>query len=102
MAEALASIQALKVRAERVRVEDNDRAFNTDLISALELGSLVELAEAVVAGALAREESRGAHYRSDFPKRDDARWLTHQLCRYTPDGPRLDHAPVTITRFPPA
>jgi len=102
MAEALSLVRALKVRAERVRLEDNSRTFNTDLISALELGSLVELAETVVAGALAREESRGAHYRSDFPKRDDARWLTHQLCHHTPDGPRLEHAPVTITRFPPA
>ncbi|MEK7797915.1 MAG: FAD-binding protein, partial [Nitrospirota bacterium] len=102
MAEALSLVRALKVRAERVRLEDNSRTFNTDLISALELGSLVELAGTVVAGALAREESRGAHYRSDFPKRDDARWLTHQLCHHTPDGPRLEHAPVTITRFPPA
>jgi succinate dehydrogenase / fumarate reductase flavoprotein subunit len=102
MAEALSLVQALKVRAERVRLKDNSRTFNTDLISALELGSLVELAETVVAGALAREESRGAHYRSDFPKRDDARWLTHQLCHHTPDGPRLESAPVTVTRFPPA
>ncbi|MEK6603276.1 MAG: succinate dehydrogenase/fumarate reductase flavoprotein subunit, partial [Nitrospirota bacterium] len=74
----------------------------TDLISALELGSLVELAGTVVAGALAREESRGAHYRSDFPERDDVRWLAHQLCHHTSDGPRLESAPVTITRFPPA
>jgi succinate dehydrogenase/fumarate reductase flavoprotein subunit len=102
MAEALASVRALKVRADRVRLEDNSATFNTDLISALELGSLVDLAETVVAGALAREESRGAHYRSDFPARDDARWLTHTLCRRTPDGPRLEYAPVTITRFPPA
>ena len=102
MVEALSLGRALKVRAERVHLEDKSRTFNTDLISALELGSLVELAETVVAGALAREESRGAHYRSDFPKRDDARWLTHQLCHHTPDGPRLESAPVTITRFTPA
>lgn len=102
MTEALSLVRALKARAERVRLEDKGRAFNTDLISALELGSLVELAETVVAGALAREESRGAHYRSDFPARDDVRWLRHQLCRRTPDGPRLECAPVTITRFPPA
>ena len=102
MAEALSLVRALKVRAERVRLEDTSRTFNTDLISALELGSLVELAETVVAGALAREESRGAHYRSDFPKRDDVRWLAHQLCRRTPEGPRLESVPVIITRFPPA
>jgi succinate dehydrogenase / fumarate reductase flavoprotein subunit len=102
MTEALALVRAQKVRAERVRVEDHSAVFNTDLVSALELGSLVELAETVVAGALARGESRGAHYRSDFPKRDDANWLKHTLCYYAPDGPRLDYLPVTITRFPPA
>ena len=102
MAEALSSVRALRVRAERVRVEDKGRAFNTDLIAALELGSLVELAEIVVAGALAREESRGAHYRSDFPRRDDQNWFKHQLFRYTPAGPRLEAAPVTITRFHPS
>jgi len=101
MAEALALVKALKARAARVRLEDRGKVFNTDLISALELGSLVDLAETVAAGALAREESRGAHYRSDFPKRDDANWLKHMLCHYTPDGPRLGYAPVTITRFPP-
>ncbi len=102
MAAALASVKALKARAARVRLEDRGKVFNTDLITALELGSLVDLAETVVLGALAREESRGAHYRSDFPKRDDLNWLRHTLCRDTPDGPRLDHIPVTITRFPPA
>jgi succinate dehydrogenase / fumarate reductase flavoprotein subunit len=101
MAEALASVMALKARATRVRLEDTGRIFNTDLITALELGSLVELAETVVVGALAREESRGAHYRADFPRRDDANWLKHTLCHRTPEGPRLDYAPVTITRFPP-
>ncbi len=102
MTEALAAVQALKVRAERVRLEDKGRVFNTDLITALELGSLVELAETVVAGALARQESRGAQYRSDFPRRDDTNWLKHTLYHCTPDGPRLSYAPVTITKFPPA
>src|SRR5213594_3504193 len=102
MTEALAAVQALKARAARVRLDDRGQVFNTDLITALELGSLVELAETVVAGALAREESRGAHYRADFPKRDDANWLKHTLCYYTASGPRLAYTPVTITRFPPA
>lgn len=101
MVEALESIKALKGRAARVRLEDTGRIFNTDLITALELGSLVELAETAVVGALAREESRGAHYRIDFPRRDDANWLRHTLCHCTPAGPRLDYEPVTITRFPP-
>jgi succinate dehydrogenase / fumarate reductase flavoprotein subunit len=101
MAKALELVRKLKVRAERVRLEDTSATFNTDLISALELGSLVELAETVVAGALAREESRGAHYRADFSRRDDAHWLKHTLCHHTPEGPRLSYAPVTITKFPP-
>jgi len=54
-----------------------------------------------VAGALAREESRGSHYRSEFPRRDDTNWLKHTLAYRTPDGPSLRYAPVTITRFPP-
>src|SRR2546425_675014 len=102
MTGALAAVQALKARTARVRLDDRGQVFNTDLITALELGSLVELAETVVAGALAREESRGAHYRADFPKRDDANWLKHTLCYYTASGPRLAYTPVTITRFPPA
>ena len=82
-------------------LQDTGRVFNTDLIQALELQSLLDVAETIVAGALAREESRGAHYRSDFPRRDDANWLTHTLVYRTPEGPRLARAPVTITRFPP-
>ena len=101
IAEAGNTMQALKARAAEVRLEDHGKIFNTDLITALELESLAALAETVVVGALAREESRGAHYRADFPKRDDVHWLTHTLCSYTPDGPRLDYLPVTITRFPP-
>jgi succinate dehydrogenase / fumarate reductase flavoprotein subunit len=101
MSEALEAIRGLRARAERVRLQDKGRVFNTDLIQALELACLVELAETIVAGALAREESRGAHYRSDFPQRDDVNWLKHTLAVRTPEGPRLSYAPVTITRFPP-
>src|SRR2546429_827255 len=102
MTDALAAVRALKARAARVRLDDRGSVFNTDLITALELGSLVDLAETVVVGALARKESRGAHYRADFPKRDDVNWLKHTLCYYTASGPRLEYTPVTITRFPPA
>ena len=96
-----AAVAQQKVRAARVRLDDRGQVFNTDLITALELGSLVELAETVVAGALAREESRGAQYRSDFPRRDDTNWLRHTLCHYQPAGPCLSYAPVTITKFKP-
>ena len=101
MMEAYAKVRALKTRASYVLLQDKGTVFNTDLTQALELGSLLEIAETIVAGALAREESRGAHYRGDFPARDDANWLKHTLAHRTPDGPRLSYAPVTITKFPP-
>ncbi len=101
MTDALKEIRALRLRAEAVRLQDKGKIFNTDLIQAFELSCLVEIAETIVAGALAREESRGAHYRSDFPKRDDGKWLQHTLAMQTPDGLRLTYAPVTITKFPP-
>jgi succinate dehydrogenase/fumarate reductase flavoprotein subunit len=83
-------------------VQDKGRIFNTDLIQALELQCLLEIAETIVVGALGREESRGAHYRADFPKRNDTAWLRHSLSYRRPGGPHLTYAPVTITRFPPA
>jgi succinate dehydrogenase / fumarate reductase flavoprotein subunit len=101
MAEALRHLKNLKARVSRVRLDDHGKIFNTDLVTALELGSLVELGETMIAGALAREESRGAHYRADFPTRDDVHWLKHSLCHVTPDGPRLSYSPVVISRFPP-
>jgi succinate dehydrogenase / fumarate reductase flavoprotein subunit len=101
MTEALTRVRALKHRATLIRLEDHGKVFNTDLILALELRSLLEVAETIVTGALAREESRGAHYRSDFPRRDDAAWLKHTLVRWTPEGPALSYAPVTITKYPP-
>jgi succinate dehydrogenase / fumarate reductase flavoprotein subunit len=75
--------------------------FNTELIAALELGSLLDLAEVIVKGAFAREESRGAHFRKDFPKRNDELWLKHTLAYYREEGSRLEYAPVNITRYPP-
>ncbi|WP_447975222.1 FAD-binding protein [Nitrospira sp. Kam-Ns4a] len=94
-------VRELKARAAHVYLQDRGRIFNTELIQALELASLLDVAETIVAGALAREESRGAHYRSDFPDRDDAAWLRHTLAHRTPEGPRLSYAPVTVTRWPP-
>ncbi len=94
-------LRTLQVRSARVWVQDKGQVFNTDLIQALELQSLIEVAETILAGALARQESRGAHYRSDFPKRDDTNWLKHTLASRTPEGPMLEYHPVTITRFQP-
>ncbi|HSN03824.1 MAG TPA: FAD-binding protein [Nitrospira sp.] len=101
MTAAQDKVRELQHRAAQVRVEDKGRVFNSDLIQALELQCLVELAGTIVAGALAREESRGAHYRSDFPARNDAMWLKHTIAQRTSDGPVLSYAPVTITRFQP-
>jgi succinate dehydrogenase / fumarate reductase flavoprotein subunit len=101
MTEAAEKLRALKARAPHVLLQDRGNVFNADLIQALELGCLVEIAETIIAGALVREESRGAHYRGDYPKRDDPNWLKHTLVHRTPEGPHLSYAAVTITRFPP-
>ena len=98
---ALSKIRELKQRVPDIRVRDRGRIYNTDLLSALEAENLLDLAEVIVAGALARTESRGAHSRRDFPKRDDGNWLKHTLAHYTSTGPRLDYIPVTITMWQP-
>jgi succinate dehydrogenase / fumarate reductase flavoprotein subunit len=101
MSAAISALTALTHRAASVMVQDKGQVFNTDLIQAFELQFLLDVAETIVASALAREESRGAHYRSDFPKRDDALWLKHTVARRTPQGPVLNYEPVAVTRFPP-
>jgi len=100
--EAFNKIKELKQRLPDIQVKDRGRIYNTDLLSAIEADNLFDLAEVVVAGALARTESRGAHARRDFAQRDDANWLKHTLAHYTPTGPQLDYTPVTITIWQPA
>ena len=99
--EALKEIRELRKRFENIRVEDKGGAFNMGLIEALQLDFTLELAEVTVVSALARTESRGAHYRLDYPKRDDKNWLKHTLAYYTREGPRLEYIPVTITKWTP-
>ena len=99
---AVDKVREYKERYKRVSLHDKGGVYNTDLVFALELGFILDCAETIAASALARQESRGAHFRTDFPQRDDANWLKHTLCHYTPDGPRLDYLPVTITQWPPA
>jgi succinate dehydrogenase / fumarate reductase flavoprotein subunit len=101
MSAAISAITALIHRAASVAVQDKGRVFNTDLVQALELQSLLDVAETIVASALERKESRGAHYRSDYPVRDDQHWLVHSLIRRTSVGAVLTYEPVTITRFAP-
>ncbi|MDR7468598.1 MAG: succinate dehydrogenase/fumarate reductase flavoprotein subunit [Armatimonadota bacterium] len=98
---ALQRIKELQERARRLRVSDRGCIYNTDLVTCLELQNLLEVAEVVAAGALARTESRGAQARRDFPRRDDVRWLVHTTAVRTPDGPRLSTWPVPITRWQP-
>ncbi len=95
-------IKGLKERHGRAYVQDKGKVFNTDLINTLETGYLLDLAEAMAAGALNREESRGSHFRRDFPQRDDVNWLKHTLAHWSPDGPKLSYLEVTITKWPPA
>ncbi|MBI3608394.1 MAG: FAD-binding protein [Nitrospirae bacterium] len=95
------ALREIRPRVESVVVQDKSRVFNTELISALELSCLMDLAETIVEGALAREESRGAHARRDFPTRDDANWLKHTLAYASPSGPRLEYLPVTVTKYLP-
>ncbi len=99
--EGLKRIRAIKARFDRVRVVDQSKVYNVNLTDALEVGHMIELAETIVVGAYARTESRGAHARTDYPKRDDARWMRHTLAQKTPQGPSLSYAPVTYTRWEP-
>jgi succinate dehydrogenase / fumarate reductase flavoprotein subunit len=98
----LQEIRQLKQRFKKIKVEDKGKPFNTGMLNALQLDFMLELAEVTIASALPRTESRGAHSRIDFPKRDDQNWLKHTLAYYTNEGPRLEYLPVTITRWPPA
>jgi succinate dehydrogenase / fumarate reductase flavoprotein subunit len=103
LSEARDEVAELKERAGNLHVEDKGCRYNTDLGEALELGFLMDCAEATVASALARTESRGAHAREDHPDRDDKRWLRHSLAFRGQDDepPHLGYKPVTITKFEP-
>jgi len=92
----------LRERFNNVVIDDRGRTYNTNLTQALELGFMLEVAETMVACALNREESRGAHQRRDFPKRDDQRFLAHSVVSKDADGrPQVQYLPVVITRWPP-
>jgi succinate dehydrogenase / fumarate reductase flavoprotein subunit len=97
----LAIVKELRERYRRIRLQDKGKIFNTDLQEALELGYLLDLAEVTVVSALARRESRGAHYREDFPRRNDAEWLKHTLAYRFNGEFELRYKPVVITRFQP-
>jgi succinate dehydrogenase / fumarate reductase flavoprotein subunit len=101
MTEAKQKIDELRNAYAYAAIQDKGKTFNTDLMEALELGYMLDCAETIVAGALARQESRGAHYRTDFEKRDDVNWLAHTMIKRTSGGLELRKKPVTITVFEP-
>ncbi len=101
MQTGLDKIRALKDAYARVRVEDKSRIYNSNLIQTLETRNMLDLAEALLASALAREESRGGHARTDFQTRDDGKFLAHTMAYYTGGAPRLDYKPVAITAWKP-
>ena len=102
MEKGVDTFSALRERVDALGIRDTSRAFNTELVGALELENLVDIGECILRSGLAREESRGAHQRTDFTARDDERFLAHHLVRRDDDGTaRIEQLPVTITRWPP-
>jgi len=103
LVKAADKLRDLQERLVSARIDDHSRTFNTELVAAMELSFMLDVAESIVLSASRREESRGAHQRTDFPARDDQRFLAHSLVHREADGSsRVEYAPVTITRFPPA
>jgi len=106
MADGVARIEALAGELKDMSISDSNRVFNTELVEALELENLMALSRVTAAGALARQESRGAHARDDYPDRDDVHWMKHTLASILDDEVRLDYKPVrtkpmSVESFPP-
>ena len=99
--EALEKVKGLKARYQRVGISSAEGTYNPSLSTLLELENMLDVAHVVVASALARQESRGAHFRTDFPQRDDANWSQHTIASHGPDGPSLAYKPVVITQWRP-
>ncbi len=102
MTQALDTVAQLQEAYKNVELQDKGKTFNTELVEAIELGFLLDCSEATVHGALARKESRGAHYRTDYQKRDDANWLKHTLAYQGKDSHdvRLDYKDVILIDDP--
>ncbi len=102
MEAGIAKLKEIRKRIPNIGLQDHGKVFNLELVDALQLQSIMDLAETTAVGAVAREESRGAHSRPDFPDRNDEDWMKHTLSYRTASGPRLDYEAVTITKIPPA
>ena len=101
MRATLDTVVQLKGRYADLGLQDGSKVFNTELLQALELGNMIDVAEAVAVSAVQRKESRGAHTRTDFPARNDAELLKHSVVKFSADGPTVDYKPVTLTRWEP-
>ena len=101
MLQGLEKIHRLRERFKNIQIEDKSRIYNTNLIQTLETENMLELAEVLLLAAVAREESRGGHARTDFPVRDDEKFLAHSMVYYTGEQPRLEYKPVNISKWKP-
>jgi succinate dehydrogenase flavoprotein subunit len=99
---ALEAVKRLQEEARTAYIDDRGTVFNQDVLGAIELGFMLDNAEASCVGAIHRTESRGAQYRTDFPERNDDEWLKHVDLTMNTDGPEISYSPVTITRWQPA
>jgi succinate dehydrogenase / fumarate reductase flavoprotein subunit len=100
--EASERIREIRGQAAEIKVTVASRAWNQELIDVLDFAATVDLAEVIAIGAARRTESRGSHYRTDFPERDDAGWLRHTIAHRGPDGPVFTDKSVTITEYEPS
>jgi succinate dehydrogenase / fumarate reductase flavoprotein subunit len=95
-------VQRLKAEAQSAYVDDRGTVFNQDVLGAIELGYMLDCAEAMVVAALERKESRGAQFRTDYPERNDAQWLKHiDIAAGDDELPKVSYSPVTITQWQP-
>lgn len=101
MQQALNTVRDLKERMKNLRKPESGKIFNTEVLNIWEMINLLDLAEVTTVSALARKESRGAHAREDYPKRDDANWLKHTLASMQDGQIKLSYKPVVITQYQP-
>jgi succinate dehydrogenase / fumarate reductase flavoprotein subunit len=101
MHQGLEKIQELQQQASQIYLDDKGSSWNTEIVEALEMRSLMVVGQTILSSAFNRQESRGAHFREDYPQRDDENFLRHTLAYYSPAGIDIQYRPVTITMFEP-
>ena len=101
LAQALEIVKRLQEECKSAYIDDRGTVFNQDVLGALELGYMLDCAQATVVAAIERKESRGAQFRTDFPERNDGEWLKHIDISLNGDGPEVSYSPVTMTQWEP-